>query len=174
MILCKDIKLSSHMEDLVLVFRNGNKIEELSWPLPPTKVLARDPETGEPTKTSGPFKNGKLRWNLILKYIHDAVVYYYGPDCFDAIDKIWEHLKDFEAFPSKFKVAEWQFRTTISKVEAWCEWLRNCRPEHIDAFLLHRSLVRTFNSWASGKLFDDRIPGPTPKEAEEEDNDETL
>lgn len=174
MIICNNISLTSGMKDLVLSFLNGKKVEKLEWPLPPTIVLERDPETGHATKTKGPFKNGKLKADIVLKCIADAMEHYYGPQSHDAAERVEIWLSGFDKFPSKLKVNSRDFRAIIADVKCWCDRLLafdNEFEHSIDAYLLRRSLIRTFNSWASSNQFNDKWPEDTDDETDE-DTDE--
>lgn len=175
MIICNNISLSSGMQDLILSFLNGKKVQQLEWPLPPTKVLKRDPETGEALKTSGPFKNGRLKADIILKCIADAMEHYYGPQSHEAAERVEIWLAGFDKFPSKLKVNNRDFRAIVTEIKGWCDRLLAFDKEFensIDCFLLRRSLVRTFNSWASGNQFNDKWPEDTDDDTDEEENEE--
>ena len=174
-ITCTNIELTDGMKDLVLRFRVGKKEDTMTFALPKTKVLERDPETGEPTKTDGPFKNGRLKAAIVLKCIHEVLEHYYGPQSHDAAERVDIWVKTFDTFPGKIRGNCRNFIDKIMEVRDWCDGLlafNNGWEHSIDAWLLRRTTLRVFNSWASENDCNDNWPDPD-KDGEDEEEIET-
>lgn len=171
LVTCTDINLTSGMKDLVLTFTNGKKKETLTFPLPPTIVLERDPETGEALKTDGPFKNGKLKPGIVLSVIRQVLDHYYGPKSHDAAERVDIWVSFFDTFPAKIKSNSRNFRENVLQVRDWCDKLLSFDQDwedSINSFMLRRTTLRTLNRWASDNEFNDVWPVESDDDAEEE------
>lgn len=158
------------MDVLVLTIKEDKKVVKMKWDLPKTVVLERD-EEGHATKVNGPFKNGKLKPSIVLSAIADVMVKYYGQESLNAAERVEIWMEHVRRFPAKIFGQNSKFYDYLQEMKDWLVRLDAFSeedPDALAAYLLHRSLVRTFNSWANGNEFNDTMPTDDDDETEEE------
>lgn len=150
------------MNTLVLTFKNGKNTEQLRWDLPKQKVLERDKE-GRAIKTSGPFIHGRLRSTVVNTFIHEAMQHYKQSE--ESAERVGILAEQVNTFPARIKANDTLIRRAIDDVQAWAF---SMLAADLEPFLLHRSLVRTFNSFTTGRMMDDHpiVDKPEPEETE--------
>lgn len=157
--ICTHIALEGAMDTLALKFLTGRKVSVIRYQLPKTIVTERDDEYNA-VKSRGPFKNGKLRASVIYRITDEAMTYFCGPDWKDATERVKLWTEQMSSFPARLGRSEKNFRNVVADVRDWAVRLLEFdteTPGSLDAFVLHRSIVRVFNSWATGRLDDDTI-----------------
>lgn len=152
--ICTDIALEDKLSTLVLTFKEGRKRETLRIELPPQKVLARD-EEGRAVRTEGPYKNGKLKATFIYSCIGEAMRHYLGPDAEERAQRLAILFSQVDTFPGRVKGNDQQMPRVLEDIRSWAEKLL---AEDLEPFILRRSLLRTFNSFASGSYLNDAEP----------------
>lgn len=152
--ICTYIALEDKLSTLVLTFKNGRKLEYLRIELPPQKVLERD-EEGRAVRTEGPYRNGKLKATFIYSCIGEAMRHFIGPDAEEHAQRLAILFAQVDTFPGRVKGNDQQMDRVLEDIRSWADKLL---AENIEAFILRRSLLRTFNSFASGSYLNDAEP----------------
>jgi hypothetical protein len=152
--ICKGISLEDRLSTIVLTFKNGRKLEELRIELPPQRVLERDDE-GRPVRTEGPYRDGKLKASVIRSCIDEAMRHFLGPGSVEEAERLAILFAQVDTFPGRVKGNDMNMFRVLEDIRSWAGHLM---ASNIDAFVLRRSLLRTFNSFASGSYLNDAEP----------------